>query len=243
MRNNKIIGNIICIIIILATTVGALATYDMLKQGLKSERYSPYETYEFTQFINRNNYILYADSVLNGITDGKNSEEQVTEPIKAFYPKYEDVMKSTYGEDNEKNLSLMYSKDIMQRMNDMLMSWSNNISNPVNIDYVVQDDTDNSIVKQTKIEDKEINLLKGERISTLYDFYIRVQYDNEGNMEIQSVVGADKDAVTNILNSMTSDDYIEGQLESNYDYSYYNRNYDSYDDEGNGYYQIDDVKI
>lgn len=241
MKSNKIIGNLVCIIIIIATTIGALASYNFLKQGLKSGQFSPYERYEFIHFINRSNYVLYADAVLKEVPDSKNSEGAITEPIKAYYSNYDKVMESTYSEDNEKNLNLMYSKDIIQGINDLLLSWNNHISNPTNIDYIVQDDTDNSIIKQTKIEeDNEVNLLKGERISSLYDFYIRVQYDQEGNRKIESVVGADKDEVAKILDSINSEGYLEEQLTSS---DYYIRDYDGYDEEGNGYYLINNTKI
>ncbi len=194
INKSPYIINIIAILIVIMTSIGIISFYPTIeKVSQKAEPSSPYEEYNMLKEIYDSNYVLYKDLLEKEQDKSLNFSEVYIQEINNNIDEYgDDVAQKNYIDDREK------------LVNSKIGSWERNLSrNLKNLEYLVSNK--NGDVTKTNSESSlqalllENNTEELEKLQDTYGFYIVLQFDEEGNIKVNTVYGADEFNVRNNL--------------------------------------------
>lgn len=195
--NKKLIKlNIIAIIVLIMTSLSIVSLYPLIKNNIKTEhKNSPYENYELLRKINQTSYTIYK-SILE-----KKSGQELT---------YEDVYVKSNNDIGTYN-------EFKRRLNNELEEWNENLSRSLkNLEYSAEvtgidgnkTNTSNQLgILKDSIANKEFN--------DKYDFYMVVHYDENGEVELTNIHGADDYIVRNTFSEFNFKRYFDNALIEN----------------------------
>ncbi|MDR5587816.1 sensor histidine kinase [Clostridium aquiflavi] len=194
INKSPYIINIIAILIVIMTSIGIISFYPTIeKVSQKAEPSSPYEEYNMLKEIYDSSYVLYKDLLEKEQDKSLNFSEVYIQEINNNIDEYGDDVSQKNHIDNKEKL-----------VNSQLRSLERNLSrNLKNLEYLVINK--NGDVTKTNSENSlqvfflENNTEELEKLQDTYGFYIVLQFDEEGNIKVNTVYGADEFNVRNNL--------------------------------------------
>ncbi|GAA0076373.1 sensor histidine kinase [Clostridium sp. CTA-5] len=183
--------NIIAIIILIITSTIIISTYPKIKNICSRGISSPYENEGLLTGMYQGNFVLYKDVL----------EREQGENL-------------SYGTAYLKSNKTDNYDKVINEINSELGSWDEYLNEALkNLDYLVLDKEENIIRTNTK-NDLTILLnenLKNDDIKALenkYDFYIIIQFNNDGLLTIKKVYGIDEFEIKKIFSNFNFKSYF-----------------------------------
>lgn len=195
LKNNKknYILSIITIIILVITSISMINLYPEIDENAKKRNTSPYENYSFLSSLYKINNVLYKD-----IEEQKEGKELL--PVQLFFKGYS-------GSQNDYN---SYAQD---RINKEIINWERTLKNDYrNLEYLVVDSESN--ISTTNTEEDFSILLKEENqeatdlLKDKYAFYMVVNLNEKGDINIKDMHGANIDIVNSRFSEKEISDFI-----------------------------------
>lgn len=200
-NSNKIIVNTIIIVTLLIASIGVCLSYHKIKKESDKFSYNIFESNtNFQERISESSYALYYKMK-------KEKDENLT-PDSLFV--------KTWGEDLDE-YEISNIKEYKKYFNDTINQWDKTLRLDLqNLDYYVLDKEDQSVIQKNKhnldsLLDNQINSDTINKLRNKYRYYIVIDYDENGNMNIQRIYGADKINVYSTLED-TQSDFSENQF-------------------------------
>lgn len=195
MKNNKFIVKIILILSILISAIGVCTAYPKIEKDSTKFSYNVFESeHHFLKYINRSNYALYYSIY-------KNNGEEVLNPSQLL-------------------LNLKSVKDDQDRINNYEKVFNENIYNWIddlkdrleNLEYYAINKSNNVVIERSNLKLEELinNESSSDKISEfkkIYEFYVIIDYDENGNMSISNSYNANKNEILDKLYELQRDNY------------------------------------
>ncbi|MEG2353792.1 MAG: HAMP domain-containing sensor histidine kinase [Clostridium sp.] len=204
MKNNskKIIVSVMIFLILIAVSVGMCCTYDNIEENAKKYEYNIFEDSRFVKNLYNANNSLYYNIKKEG------SDDEL---------KPSDLFLNTENIWNENSNNYEYISNKIKRFNEDVYNEERKLDNSLrNLEYY-------AIEKETGTLDfrseNKIEVLGSEEISNddielfekIYSFYVVIDYDTKGKMDITSIHGADKENLIYDLSGMKSSNMIRSE--------------------------------
>lgn len=205
LKNNKFIVNIVVIISILIASIGMCLVYPKIEKDSEKFGYNIFEEgYRFLKEIHVANYSLYYQCKKYG-------EEKQIKPSDILV-EYSEIYKREHEDDYYvQNDYANYKKEIDNKIYDLNNEFNNNFKN---LEYYVVDKESKEIKK--KLNGK-IDILLDEKVpksdllslNNDYSFYIVLDYDENANIKVEKIHGANKEVILNNLESLQREDTLD----------------------------------
>lgn len=175
-------------LLLIILSAGMYSTYPFIKEQAKKYEYNIFEQEGFLVNLNHSNYGIYFDTL-------KNKENSTLRPS--------DILinaEKKYNEDTKENME--YAKEEFDRE---VYGYQEDLdANLKNLDYYAVN-RDNKLIKernQGKINSLSVDNFDHNRLEALnnkYSFYIVIDYNENGDINIKNIYGADKLVATDRL--------------------------------------------
>ena len=171
--------NIIAILILVVTSFGIISLYPQIKWLGKADMPSPYENNQILERINQTSYALYKD-----ILEKQNGTELTYEEV---YVKSNNDLGSYYALKNQ--------------LDNTLEQWDEYFGTSLkNLDYFAYGDNIATGKSNTGNKLSEVlNILDNKQLNDTYNFYMVIHYDENGNVEVNNIHGADEYTIKNTI--------------------------------------------
>lgn len=169
--------NIIAILILVITSFGIISLYPQIKWLGKDDMPSPYENKQILERINQTSYTLYKD-----ILEKQNSTKLT----------YEEVYVKS-------NNDLGSYNALKNQLDNELEHWNEYFGTSLkNLDYFAYGDNIAEGKSNTGNGLSEVvNTMDNKQLNDAYNFYMVIHYDENGNLEVNNIHGADEYTVKN----------------------------------------------
>ncbi|MGL6107159.1 histidine kinase dimerization/phospho-acceptor domain-containing protein [Romboutsia sp.] len=207
-KNNKILVNIIIVATVLIAAVGMCLTYPKIAKDSEKFKYNIFESHSgIYEDINKINYTLYYDMY----KDEKNKQLNPSDILVEI----NNVNNNQSDENYNKFTSVEEYDNFKDTFDNEIYSWYDNLVNvSSNLKYYALNKDTEEVKKNTNIPTEGDDLY--ENIKNNYRFYMVLDYDENGNLSVEKVYGADKFAVSNKIHKLQREN-----LNNNFDYSRY----------------------
>lgn len=209
LKSNNYIINILVITIILIASIGMCLSYPKIQKDSEKFRNNIFEEEgNFLTDINKINYSLYYQMYEQ---DGDKKLSPTDVILERNFQKENDEENNDYKYELENLDSEIYNfeKDLNSNFENLECYAVNKKSNEV------------KQVTKGKIDDlasKEISSKTMSELKEKYSFYIVLDYDDKGNVNIEKIYGANKESVLNsIQNIQRQDPLNRGYLQDGFD--------------------------
>lgn len=209
LKSNNYIINILVITIILIASIGMCLSYPKIQKDSEKFRNNIFEEEgNFLTDINKINYSLYYQMYEQ---DGDKKLSPTDVILERNFQKENDEENNDYKYELENLDSEIYNfeKDLNSNFENLECYAVNKKSNEV------------KQVTKGKIDDlasKEISSKTMSELKEKYSFYIVLDYDDKGNVNIEKIYGANKESVLNsIQNIQIQDPLNRGYLQDGFD--------------------------
>lgn len=204
-NRSKYIVSFISFILILLTSVGICMSYPTIKY--KAENYYKYNSFENENFLNmlyESNYSLYYRM------QAKKQGNEI-EPA--------DLILDSSTLNNYSGSEVQYQ---ITRFNDTVYRWLKDLDDYTkNLEYYVVDkktgevESRNNNLEVLATKDSQERTASIERLESEYEFFITMDFDELGRMNIKNIYGADSQTMTNkFMLAKSNDLYNYGKLKS-----------------------------
>ncbi|AOR23572.1 sensor histidine kinase [Clostridium taeniosporum] len=192
INRNPYFINIITILILVMTSIGIISFYPKMGDLAQNTKVSsPYEDYNLLREIHNSSYVLYKDLL----------EKEQGNNLK-FSNVYIQDINSNPEEYKDDIVQKNHIENIESHVNSEIGVWEENLSrNFKNLDYLVSNKngdiikTNNENPLQELVSQSNSEELK--KLQDIYAFYMVAQFNEEGNIRINTVYGADEFNVRN----------------------------------------------
>lgn len=195
MKNNKFIVKIILILSILISAIGVCTAYPKIEKDSTKFSYNVFESeHHFLKYINRSNYALYYSTY-------KNNGEEVLDPSQLL-------------------LNLKSVKDDQDRINNYekvfnenIYNWTDDLKDRLeNLEYYAINKSNSVVIERSNLKLEELinDESSSDKISEfkkIYEFYVIINYDENGNMSISNSYNANKNEILGKLDELQRDNY------------------------------------
>lgn len=205
LKNNKFIINIVVIISILIASIGMCLVYPKIEKDSEKFGYNIFEEgYRFLKEIHLANYSLYYQCKKYG-------EEKQIKPSDILV-EYSEIYKQEHEDDYyTQNDYANYKKEINNKIYDLNKDLNTNLKN---LEYYAVDKENKEIKKKSN---GNIDILLDEKASKSdilslnndYSFYIVLDYDENANIKVEKIHGANKEVILNNLESLQRDNVLD----------------------------------
>lgn len=171
----------------ICATIGIIATYPTIKSIAKEKTYNPYEKTNFISDLANSNSALYY--MLKADKDEKIKPEDIFLKI------------------SKENISIEEDGDIIhykERINNYIYNYMKDLDKGLrNLDYYAIDKESGAILSRGSnnlgalLQKEEIN--KSNEVQNFYDFYIVINYDENGRLSISKINGGNEKIIYNTL--------------------------------------------
>lgn len=184
-KNNKRIFfiNLIALILTVIIGIAAIKVYPKIDEMARKTTISQYLSYDFARILTKNNFVLYKEAL-------EAKQGKVIEANEIYIkPKSEFSDSDVY-------------EHLKCKMNDFLVKCKGNLEDDLqNLDYAVLDNDENILKSNNK--NNLSGLIKANNPDILkdkYSFYIAINYDENGNMNVDNVYGGDENIISYLSN-------------------------------------------
>lgn len=211
LKNNKFIINIVVIISILIASIGMCLVYPKIEKDSEKFGYNIFEEeYKFLKKIHLANYSLYYQCKKYG-------EEKQIKPSDILV-EYSEIYKQENEDDYyTQNDYANYKDEINNRIYDLNKELNAKLKN---LEYYAMDKESKEIKKKSN---GKIDILLDEKVAKSdilslnndYSFYLVLDYDENANIKVEKIHGANKEVVLNNLESLQRENTLDMNYESN----------------------------
>lgn len=211
LKNNKFIINLVVIISILIAAIGMCLFYPKIEKDSEKFGYNIFEEeYRFLKKIHLANYSLYYQCKKYG-------EEKQIKPSDILV-EYSEIYKQENEDDYyTQNDYANYKDEINNRIYDLNKEFNAKLKN---LEYYAMDKESKEIKKKSN---GKIDILLDEKVAKSdilslnndYSFYIVLDYDENANIKVEKIHGANKEVVLNNLESLQRENTLDMNYESN----------------------------
>lgn len=205
LKNNKFIINTVVIISILIASIGMCLVYPKIEKDSEKFGYNIFEEgYRFLKEIHLANYSLYYQCKKYG-------EEKQIKPSDILV-EYSEIYKQEHEDDYyTQNDYANYKKEINNKIYDLNKDLNTNLKN---LEYYAVDKENKEIKKKSN---GNIDILLDEKaaksdilsLNNDYSFYIVLDYDENANIKVEKIHGANKEVILNNLESLQRDNVLD----------------------------------
>lgn len=211
LKNNKFIINIVVIISILIASIGMCLVYPKIEKDSEKFGYNIFEEgYRFLKEIHVANYSLYYQCKKYG-------EEKQIKPSDIL-AEYSEIYKQEHEDDYyTQNDYSNYKKELDNKIYDLNKELNTEFKN---LEYYAVDKESKEIKKKSN---GNIDILLDEKASKSdilslnndYSFYLVLDYDENANIKVEKIHGANKEVILNNLESLQRDNVLDMNYASN----------------------------
>lgn len=211
LKNNKFILNIVVIISILIASIGMCLVYPKIEKDSEKFGYNIFEEgYRFLKEIHVANYSLYYQCKKYG-------EEKQIKPSDIL-AEYSEIYKQEHEDDYyTQNDYSNYKKELDNKIYDLNKELNTEFKN---LEYYAIDKESKEIKKKSN---GNIDILLDEKASKSdilslnnnYSFYLVLDYDENANIKVEKIHGANKEVILNNLESLQRDNVLDMNYASN----------------------------
>ncbi|MDU2198934.1 MAG: hypothetical protein E7E21_11050, partial [Peptostreptococcaceae bacterium] len=195
MKNNKFIVKIILVVSILISAIGVCTAYPKIEKDSTKFSYDVFESeHHFLKYINRSNYALYYSTY-------KNNGEEVLNPSQLLL-NLKSVKDDQYRINNYEKI-----------FNEKIFNWVDNLKDQLeNLEYYAINKSNNVVIERSNLKLEELinNESSSDKISEfkkIYEFYVIIDYDENGNISISNSYNANKIEILGKLDELQRDNY------------------------------------
>ncbi|CEH33894.1 sensor histidine kinase [Romboutsia lituseburensis] len=211
LKNNKFIINMVVIISILIASIGMCLVYPKIEKDSEKFGYNIFEEgYRFLKEIHVANYSLYYQCKKYG-------EEKQIKPSEIL-AEYSEIYKQEHEDDYyTQNDYSNYKKELDNKIYDLNKELNTEFKN---LEYYAIDKESKEIKKKSN---GNIDILLDEKASKSdilslnnnYSFYLVLDYDENANIKVEKIHGANKEVILNNLESLQRDNVLDMNYASN----------------------------
>ncbi len=209
LKSNNYIINIVVVAVILIASIGMCLSYPKIQKDSEKFRNNIFEEEgDFLTDINKINYSLYYQMYeQNG--DKKLSPTDVI------------LERNFQKENDEENNGYKYE---LENLDSEIYNFEKDLNSDFeNLEYYAVNKKSNEVKQVTKgkidaLASKEISSEAMSELKEKYSFYIVLDYDDKGNVNIEKIYGANKESVLNsIQNIQRQDPLNRGYIQDEFD--------------------------
>ncbi|MDK2562497.1 sensor histidine kinase [Romboutsia sedimentorum] len=209
LKSNNYIINIVVLAIILIASIGMCLSYPKIQKNSEKFGYNIFEEEDnFLSDINKINYSLYYKMYEQ---DGDKKLRPSDVILESTLPK-------------ETNEQFTDYKHELENLDDDIYTFDKYLNyNFKNLEYYAVNKKNNEVKQVTKgkidaLASKEISSETMSGLKEKYSFYMVLDYDDKGNVNIEKIYGANKEYVLNLIQSIQRENPLNrGYLQDGFD--------------------------